>query len=175
MRNLLILSVCLLSFLPATADELRIGQPGTPWTLVLSDPGFRFDSPVANHRGDRTWAIGEDTVRNMRLMVRMEKHPAAGSTGECRNYYWKRVIRNPLPTTGLKFHGKEGMEIAEYVTLGYTTDRPNRKHVHGFLSRDGVCIDIHIVQAPHEPTQRKYFLQVLESVRIVDEELRAAN
>jgi len=84
---------------PAVSSLRKLTYPGKSWSLVLDLPGFEFDRRETRPDGTGLMVMGSNKETGLIISVFLEKAAKAGDAVACRERYWKKGKRSPLPIT----------------------------------------------------------------------------
>jgi hypothetical protein len=124
---------------PTAAAPLTVEVPGRDWAFTLAPRRIEFGEPQRT-AGGRIWVDG-DGIDEPRLTVTVliDERPGARSAAECRAATLVSRLHldheAELSTMG-------GMAIAGYDVESYRGEPVRQRRLHGFLYRDGICVDV---------------------------------
>jgi hypothetical protein len=157
---------------PAPAVE---PLPSSPHRLELPPVAVEVDlaglvlTAETERRDGRGKALAaQDPGRGLVLSVFLEEQPAASSVEECRELYWQKSQDNPVPKTGVRRSERGPLRLLEWTVQEYRGLALRQHHVHGYLHRQGHCLEVHLSKVGFGPADQPFFDRVLDSVRWVE-------
>jgi tetratricopeptide (TPR) repeat protein len=151
----------------ASESTHELALPGKSWSLLIDLPGFEQDRAETRPDGRGVMIQASSREYGVVASVFLESRPDLDSTEACKEDYWRKSARAPLPKSGVKF-GAQGALATVHWKLGNEGDAFQQKHVNAYLYRDGVCVDVHLSKFPAAPSDEKAFAALLDTVRFSD-------
>jgi tetratricopeptide (TPR) repeat protein len=145
----------------------KLALPGKSWSLLIDLPNFEQDRIETRPDGKGVMIQASHRDYGVVASVFLESRPDLDSTEACKEDYWSRSARAPLPKSGIKF-GAQGSLATVHWKLGNEGDAFQQRHVNAYLYRDGVCADVHLSKFPAAPSDEKAFAAVLDTLRFSD-------
>jgi len=160
----------LLNGLEQNAYTLAI--PGKSWSIEIKLPSsFVVEEPEISSDGERAKLAGNNQSTGLQLSLFLEKAATEGDAKVAREYYWKRMQASPLKMEEVQLSERFGAAILEYIVKEVSGKKIDWKNMHLYLSHDGYWVDVHLSKMIFRSTDREYFDQVLNSVKIVPSRL----
>ena len=167
-------SLCLLAWgsSAAAAQQARhtMGLPGSGWAVALELPGFDVlgEQTRSDGQGRRMEAFHPETGVMLSLFV--EREPTRRSTEECRDLYWNRTRRSPLPKRNVRTTERPPLSVMEYLVPSFQGRSLMQQNVNAYYGQDGICVDLHVSKTSYVPADSALFAAILRSVRITSAE-----
>jgi hypothetical protein len=150
----------------ASTVPLLVSSRDGEVTVLVDLPGFQMFRPRAGADGASVVVLGQDPATGAVASVLLRKVPGADATG-CREDALSRISRAKR-ITDLTRTGTADAARASYV-LPELNGRPIRQaHVHLFLARGGVCVNVHLSKANPGPADAARLERILASVRLAE-------
>ncbi len=128
-----------------TPDRLTVAVPGAAWVVEIRTPGFTVqrDEVSSDRRCRYVYAIGE--YPDVSLSVRLERAVGNRTPEECRRYAWGHLrSRSPFRMDDVTTSETKQLAILEYRVMEFGGVPVEQKHLHGYLMKDDVCVEIHV-------------------------------
>lgn len=152
---------------PASRDRLTIAFPGATWALEIGTSGFTVqkDELSSDRMRRHIYAIGPDP--DVVLSVRLERASGHQRAAECRRYAWDHLrTRSPFRMDDVTKSGVKELAILEYRVKEFQRLPVEQRHLHGYLAKDDVCVEIHVSKVRSTAADRPALAAILESARI---------
>ena len=142
---------------------------GATWSLQIDLPRFKIDERATRPDGSGTMIRGGSRKTDVIVSVFLERASDLHSTEECKEHYWSKASKSPLPKSDIEHKSTDSMALVHWVVREYQGIPLMQKNINAYMYRDGVCIDIHLSKVQYEPEDDALFSAVLDSVRYSDE------
>jgi len=164
LRRLLAVGATLVALCPArAADRLQIEIPGRDWVFAMSPRGVDF-GPAESSPDGTIWADGDGIDEpGFSITVLIRANDGAAAAADCRAAaLGSRLHRNHRA----RLSDFGGMALAEYSIETYRGEAVAQRRMHGYLFRDGVCIDVGLNVLQYEARHKPMLEAALRSVRL---------
>jgi S1-C subfamily serine protease len=185
MELLLTFLLTVLLAAPASAQEkdkraapITLSLPNTSWNLHVPAVGFVVQRDTSRPDGNARSILAIDQASGINLSVFLERVPAGESGKDCRAYYWERLRNSPVKMEEVRTTERREMAILEYTDKEFARRLPEevkkmlgtveQRHLHAYLAKHGVCIDIHLSKALKPGDEAPPFGAILDGVRLSD-------
>jgi hypothetical protein len=163
----------------ATVDgdaPLRRSLAGLAWAVEIPASGFTID--LDRSGGNVSYLLASNKNTGVNLSIHLERIPESASAVACRDFYLQH-LRQRSPQTVAQ---AQMSELRDQALLVYThqtglgdllpkdktlSSEFAQKHVHVYLARSGVCVDVHYSKAAIVG-ETMAFEPPVEQIRIVD-------
>ena len=158
------------------ASPLAFSLPGRRWALELKAEGFimQLDQP----RDQGRYFLARNDKAQINLSVYLGKMPSSASSTQCRDSFWGRLREREVKMENVKLSERGDTAILEYSTTPFGQALPKAKgpelfgftqrHVHAYLAREGVCIDVHASKVRAKAEDEPLLDAIIASARIVE-------
>lgn len=165
------------AFGQAPAQNLRrLPVPGRSWAVEITLPaGFnvRQDALSADGRGRKLSADNEAEGYILTIMIAPASTPRVSSQ-DLRDLSAERLrSANAIRRDEFKIGAHKQTPTIEYLVREHKGQPLNQKHLHAYLSRDNIWIDIHFSKTNFRDGDEKIFHTMLDSLRLTDSAGRA--
>jgi hypothetical protein len=172
-------SLCFLAWAPSAAAPQQsrhaLGLPGTGWSVALELPGFEVTDEQTRSDGGGTMIEAINQESGMMISLFVEREPEQQGTEACRDLYWERMRRSPLPMRNVRTTEQPPLSVKQYLVPSFQGQRLMQQNANAYYGRDGVCMDLHLSKAGYVAADSALFQAILRSVRIEDVEASAAS
>jgi S1-C subfamily serine protease len=182
---LTVLLTLLLAATPASAQEkdkraapITLSLPNTSWNLHVPAVGFAVQRDTSRPDGNARSILAIDQASGINLSVFLERVPAGESGKDCRAFYSERLRNSPVKMEEVRTSERREMAILEYTDKEFARRMPEevkkmlgtieQRHLHAYLAKQGVCIDIHLSKALKPGDEPPPFGAILDGVRLSD-------
>lgn len=144
----------------------RLSLPGKTWLLEINVPNFtvKQNLPSADGRGRKLIA----EIESEGYVVSVMMSPASTrrvSSKDLREAATERLKGGPAVRDSFKLSQYREFPTTEYTIREYQGQLIEQKHLHAYISRDEVWIDIHFSKARFNEGDEKLFYTILDTVR----------
>jgi len=171
-------SLCFLAWAPSAAAPQQsrhtLGLPGSGWGVSLELPGFELSREQIRSDGGGTMIEAINQESGMMISLFVEREPEQKGTEACRDLYWERMRRSPLPMRNVRTTEQPPLSVKQYLVPSFQGQRLVQQNANAYYGRDGVCVDLHLSKVRYVPADSALFQAILRSVRIEDVEASAA-
>jgi len=184
-RLVTVLLTVLLAATPASAQEkeqrtapITLALPNTSWSLQMPATGFAVQRDTSRPDGNARSILAIDKASGINLSVFLERVPAGESGKDCRAYYGERLRNSPVKMEEVRTSERREMAILEYTDKEFARHMPEevkkmlgtieQRHLHAYLAKQGICIDIHLSKALQPGDEAPPFGAILDGVRLSD-------
>ena len=154
----------------------RLPVPGRSWAVEITLPaGFnvRQDALSADGRGRKLSADHEAEGYLLTIMIAPASTPRVSSQ-DLRDLSAERLrSANAIRRDEFKIGAHKQTPTIEYLVREHKGQPLNQKHLHAYLSRDNIWIDIHFSKTNFRDGDEKIFHTRLDSLRLTDSAGRA--
>ncbi len=163
--RLLLLS--LLLPLAAHAETVYITIPGQGWHLTLDAPPLT--NTEAKSRGGIFRYLASSVETGVTVSVNTETE-GAENNAQCRETYWTKTQTNPMLVKGSEREFEnDTAHFSAYRSEGVYKGQPFKTaNAHAYISRDGICADVHVSHWPYNGDSNQIVAAIIQSVSIVD-------
>ena len=103
----------------------------------------------------------------MALSLRLERAADARTPAECRIEAWDHLrARSPFRMDEVGMSQAGEVAVLEYLVKEVRGLPVEQKHLHGYLAKDEVCIEIHISKVRFAAADRPGLAAILDSTRV---------
>jgi hypothetical protein len=127
--------------------------------LPLKEQGFSPDSSMF-----QLSAFNENL--NLSLSIFSEKAAMEGNELACRNYYWSKSEKSPLPKENVKKYESGNVAVVEHDTKKFKGQEINFHSLNAYLANNGYWIDVHISKVLYSKKDHDIFENIVKSVSI---------
>ena len=172
----------LLVTFPAMAQEkpaapIKLSLPNATWHLEIPGWAVAVQRDVTRPDGNARSISGKHPSWDVNLSAFLERIPSSANASQCREHYWDKLRRSPVKREDVKLSERGEMAILEYAVRDLGGFMPEalskvhqdfeQRHLNVYLSRDGVCIDVHLSKALKRG-EGAPFGPIVEAIRLVD-------
>jgi hypothetical protein len=150
---------------PASTEPFALALPLESWALLVDLHGFQID-------GFRTWAdgsgvtmTGANPTNGLAVTMFLQRVEGRPNVKDCFRVAFDRALATPFHKIDVKRGQRDGMAIGEYLVPRFRDVEINRKHVHAYLAREGVCAHVYLSKQRFAPGDQEHFEAVLRTVR----------
>lgn len=149
------------------ADTQYITIPGEGWHLKVDSPAFTNVESSMRERVFRYIASSIETGVTLSVNTKLE---GASTNTECRETNWKKNLTNPMLTKGSeKLFEKKGYLFSSYRSEGeYKGKHFKTANTHAYISRNGICADIHVSHWPYDENSEDIVSKIIQSVTVIE-------
>lgn len=147
---------------------VSLWMPGLPWSLEISEPGFRVVQKEVSVERSMAHLSGERLKDGVLLTVFIEKAKEAGDSEICRKYYMDRMKNSPLKMDSINEYAAGSMAIAEYFIREYAGVDLKQKHIHAYLVKEGYWLDVHLSVSDCNPDCEKQLQSIVKHIGFND-------
>ncbi len=152
---------------PSPQDRLTLSLPGAAWVVEIRTPGFIVQKDEGSSDGMRryVYAVGQDP--DVALSVRLERTSENVTPAECRRVGWNSLrARSPFRMDEVAMSETKELSILEYRVKEFQGLPVDQRHLHGYLAKDDVCVEVHVSKVRSTAADRGALAAILESARI---------
>jgi hypothetical protein len=108
----------LFAFLCASScfSQDKFKLPSQNWSLAIDLDGFKIESKKTSADGSAFQLMATNKKKGLTLSLFIEPAELAGDKLVCRNYYWGKAEKSPLPKENLKKFETDTLAIVEHDT-----------------------------------------------------------
>lgn len=143
---------------------LAMRLPGNPWQLRAQLPGFAIETRKARADGGGVSIFAVDEENGFNVSVFLERQPGLGSAVACRELYWSRLLRSPVPVELL---GRREVGAKALVSGSVAFDGHSQLNTSAYLWADDLCVDIHLSKVDPRPEDYEVFGGIFSSAQLV--------
>ena len=151
--------------LAQSSGTQRLRYADKPWALFVDVPGFVQVEEWASRNGTRRMFRAQNPDTRVIVSAFLERNPALASHAQCREVYWAKALRSPLPKSDLSQSATPDMAFVRWTTREFEGRPVMQRNVHAYLHHDGVCVEIHLSKVEYERDDDRLFDAVLRTVR----------
>ena len=129
----------------------EIGLTGERWVVSLELPGYviRNEQERSDHLGKNMEATESRT--GMVISVYVERERNLDRPQRCRDFYWSKSVRSPLPKIDISFSERPSMALVTWMVPEFRGNRVMQRNVNAYLNRGDVCVDVHLSKLDFHP------------------------
>ena len=129
-------------------DRLTLALPDAAWAVELRTPRFTVQKDEVSSDGARRYVYAVHQDPDMALSVRLERAGGNTTPEECRRYAWDHLrTRSPFRMDDVAMSETKELAILEYRVKEFRGLPVEQQHLHGYLAKDEVCVDVSKVRS----------------------------
>jgi hypothetical protein len=135
--------------------------------VELQTPGFSIqkDEVSSDGRGCYVYAVHRNP--DVRLSIRLERATLKRTPIECRRSAWDRLqARSPFKMDDVMLSETKELALLEYRVKEFARLPVEQQHIHGYLAKDHVCVEVHASKVRSTAADRQTLVATVESARI---------
>ena len=148
-------------------DRYEMQLEGTAWGITLEIPGFDIGEEQESPDGRAKMMEAVNRKTGIILSIYIERQRGKNTPEACRDFYWKRMRRDPRRKTNVQFTSQAPLALARYMIENAEGMRVMEQNMNAYYGQSGVCMDLHLSKLRFVPGDEALFDAVLQSVRIV--------
>ena len=157
-----LLSALLPAPIAAGPDTYRMKLPDTVWAVSIDLTGFEIDREEM--RDDETGAMvgATNPETGVILSLFLEKEKKERTSVQCRKKYFRKSLHSPIPKTEVAQWEEDRLAFGQYRVKGTGVT-----HLHAYLGRRDVCLDLHLSKGGFEESDRATFDAIVSSLKTI--------
>lgn len=148
-------------------DVRRLLVPGRAWAVELALPNFevKHDALTADGRARKFRAESAGAGYVVSVTIAPASTPRV-SSGDLRDLAAERLRTEPSARReNFKTSDYKQTPTVEYLVRDFKGQLVNQRHLHAYVTRDNVWIDIHFSKALFRDGDEKLFYTVLDTLK----------
>lgn len=161
----------LLAILSATISfsQEKFKLPSQNWSLSIDLDGFKIESKKTSEDGYAFQLMATNKKKGLTLSLFIEPAELAGDKLVCREYYWAKSEKSPLPKENIQKSETDTVAIVEHDTKEYNGVVMDFHSLNAYLVKEGYWVDVHISKIRYKAADHTDFEKIWKSVGIVTE------
>jgi len=153
-------------------EVYEIGLPEAGWTVALALPGYRIMAEQERPDGQGKMMQASNDRTQMIISVFVEREPGLGSSKKCRDFYWAKDRRSPIPKSEIVLSERDSMALVTWMVKEFQGSRVMQRNVKAFLGHEDACVDIHLSKVNFRTSDEQLFDAVLQSIQIREQPVK---
>jgi hypothetical protein len=150
-----------------TGARYDLKLPGKEWAVSISIAGYAVQKEETSQDGNTSMMMASNEDSGMMLSLFLERERKDLSSESCRKRYFEKSLATPSDKTGVRRWDERAMALGEYTITSFEGTKVRNRHVHAYLGKDGVCMDLHLSKGHFEEDDGELFDSVISSVQVV--------
>jgi hypothetical protein len=146
----------------------RLALPGKTWALELKTEGFKVKNHEISPDGKNLRFAAGNEKDGMIMSMFLEEAPGKGDSRAARDYYWGKIQELPYKKDNVKMYEQGQIALSEHFVKEFRGQTLDQKHIHAYLVKDDIWIDVHVSKVLFKDGDDRYFDEILDTVRIND-------
>ena len=147
-----------------TKHTKNLSLDGKGWSILIELPKFKIIDRWTRSDGSGRSIMAFSRKTGVVVSVYLERNPEFESMEECRDHYWDKASRSPLPKSDIERHSTKSMALVHWLD----PSEP-QQHINAYMYHDGACIDIHLSKGDYTPEDEPLIAAILDTVRFSSE------
>lgn len=163
--NLLLLSLFVeVSAQKTTIDINNISLPKLDWSMSINLSDFNVKKNNISLDCLSRKIMGVNPTTGLNISIFIEKADHSGDSKECREFYWSKAEKSPLPKDNLTKSEKGNIAIVEHDIKEYQGKTINFHNLNAYISHEGFWIDVHISKIGYKNEDKALFDAIINSI-----------
>ena len=149
----------------ARSDVYHMELPGRDWAIEVGLPGFVIQQEEVQAHAQGARMMGEKPNSGTYVSMFMEPRPTPATSKSCRDDYWAKGKDSPSQKTNIELSDLGQMSLIKWLQPDHQGARIDQQHMHAFLGRDNVCMEVHISKIYFKPGEESVFGDIFRTIQ----------
>lgn len=163
------LLVLLITYASASVAQNSFKIPSQNWSVEIDLSGFEIQQVAYSPDSTMLQVSATNKKLNINVSLFIEKAQSDGGKIDCREYYWSKSQKSPLPKEHVTTFETDRLALVEHDTKSVQGKVVNFHSLNAYAANKGYWMDVHISKTGYGKDDKKNFEKIWRSIAIKEE------